>query len=58
MFNRVAIGAEDDALCSFFLDCLHTGTTGDEIRDIGFFITVVMVEMECPVFVKTTAGTA
>ena len=58
MFNRVAVGAEDDALCSFLLDCLHTSTTGDKVRDVGFFIPVVMVEMECPVVVKTTAGTA
>ena len=58
MFNRVAVGAEDDALCSFLLDCLHTSTTGDKVRDVGFFIPVVMVKMKCSMVVKTTARAA
>jgi len=55
VFNRVAVGAKNDALCCFFLDCLHTGTTGDKVRNVGFLIPVMMVEMKRPVVVKTTS---
>ena len=58
MFNRVAISAEYDALCGLLLDCLHAGATRDEVSNIGFFIPVVVMEVECPWIVKTAAGTA
>lgn len=45
VFDRVAVGAKDDALCSFFLNCLHSGATGNKVRNVGFFIAVVVVKM-------------
>lgn len=58
MLNCVAIGAEHDAFGGFPLNCLHTGTTGHQIRNICFFIPIVVVEMERPVVIKTTTRAA
>lgn len=55
VFDRVAVSAKDDALRGFLLDRLHTGTTGDEIRNVGFFIAVVVVKMQRPMVIKATA---
>ena len=54
VFDCVAVSAKDDALRGFFLDCLHSSATGDEISDICFFIAVVVVEMQRSMVVKTT----
>jgi len=54
----VAIGAEHDAFGSFPLNLLHAGTAGHQIRNICFFIAVVVVEMERPVVIKTTTRAA
>lgn len=55
VLNRVAVSAKHSTLCGFLLDGLHARSTGNKISDIGFFITVVMMEMQRPVVVKTTA---
>lgn len=55
MLDRVAVSAEDNTLRGFFLNGLHARSTGDKVSDIGFFITVVMMEMQRSVVVKTTA---
>ena len=58
MLYGVAVGAQDDAFGSFPLNRFHTGTTGHQVRNICFFITVVVMEVERPVVVKTTTRAA
>lgn len=55
VLDRVAVSAEDNTFCGFLLDRLHTGTTGDEVSNVGFFIAVVVVKMQRPMVVKATA---
>lgn len=57
MFNRVAVGAEHNTFRRFFLDGFKACSTRNQVRDVRFFIAVVVVEVEGSVIVKTTAGT-
>lgn len=58
MLYGVAVGAQDDAFGGLPLNRLHAGTTGHQVRNICFFIAVVMMEVKRPVVVKTTTRAA